>query len=154
MNFGGDRLYFKRVPYSPRQGELATVGKWSELQQECPKLMKSVKTACQNILSQHGLGYSKNTFEKLLMCELEYLGNDTQNPVVNLIYGDLELGERVADCLVADSRLVMKTSALPENTSSTDLARLQSCMAHMDIPCGMLINCGKTALHLRAVYPN
>ena len=35
MNFGGDRLRFKRVPYTPRKGMLVMAGKWSDRPPEC-----------------------------------------------------------------------------------------------------------------------
>ena len=151
MNFGGDRLYFKRVPYTPSKGEIETAGKWNGLQGEYPELLNTVKEACFHIIADHGLGYSRNTSEKLLMRELKYLGVNIQNPSVDLSYGDLKLGERDADSFAADSSLLLKTSALPENTSSIDLTRLRSCMAQVGIPCGLLINFGKSVLLLRAV---
>ena len=151
MNFGGDRLYFKRVPYTSREGELGVAGKWSNLQQEYPGLLNTIKAACSHILAEHGLGYSRNTVEKLLMCELKYLGVGIQNPLVDLSYGELKLGERYADSFVADPSLVVKVSALPENTGSIDLVRLQSCMTQIGVSCGMLINFGKSALLLRAI---
>lgn len=151
MNFGGDRLYFKRVPYTPTNGEIEVAGKWNDLQGECPELLNMIKDACSHILAEHGLGYSGSTSEKLLMHELKYLGVDIQCPSVNLSYGDLKLGERNADSFSADFSLLLKTSALSENTSSIDLARLQSAMAQVGIPCGLLVNFGKSVLVLRAV---
>ncbi len=151
MNFGGDRLYFKRVPYTPRKGTIGVAGKWSDLQEECPELLNTIKDACFHILAEHGLGYSRNTSEKLLMRELKFLDVEINNPLVDLAYGNLKLGERHAGAFSADSRLMLKASALPENTSSVDLARLKSCMAQVDIPLGLLVNFGKSVLLLRAI---
>ncbi|MEA2067637.1 MAG: GxxExxY protein [Verrucomicrobiota bacterium] len=151
MNFGGDRLYFKRVPYTPRKGEIGIAGKWDDLQRVCPELLNLFKEACSCILTEHGLGYSRSTSEKLLLCELKHLGVRIENPVVDLVYGELKLGECSSDSVVADSRLVLKASALPENTSAVDFARLQSCMAQVDIPLGVLVNFGRTVLLLRAI---
>ncbi|RKX44408.1 MAG: hypothetical protein DRP64_06605 [Verrucomicrobia bacterium] len=151
MNFGGDRLYFKRVPYTPSKGTVGVAGKWSDLQGECPELLNTIKDACSHILAEHGLGYSRNASEKLLMRELKFLGVEINNPLVDLAYGNLKLGERYAGAFSADSRLMLKASALPENTSSVDLARLQSCMAQVDIPLGVLVNFGKSVLLLRAI---
>lgn len=151
MNFGGDRLYFKRIPYTPRQGELEVAGKWSDLRQKYPELLNAVKVACSQVLTAHGLGYGRRSFEKLLMCELKYLGMGIQNPLVDLSFRGLKLGERYAEPFVVDSFLVVKVSALLENTSSIDLARLQSCMVQVDVSCGMLVNFGKSTLLLRAV---
>jgi GxxExxY protein len=151
MNFGGDRLYFKRVPYTPRKGEVGMAGKWSDLQREYPELADTVEAACSHILEEHGLGYSRSTSEKLLMCELKHLDVNVESPVVNLVYGGLSLGERPADAFVLDSCLVVKVTALPENTSSIDLTRLQSCMAQLGVPHDLLANFGRSALLLRAV---
>ena len=86
MNFGGDRLYFKRVPYTPRKGTIGVAGKWSDLQEECPELLNTIKDACFHILAEHGLGYSRNTSEKLLMRELKFLDVEITNPLFDLAY--------------------------------------------------------------------
>lgn len=151
MNFGGDRLYFKRVPYTPRKGEMEMAGKWSDLRRQYPELLNAFKAACAHIFAEHGLGYSRSTSEKLLMCELKHLGLKIEAPVVDLVYGELKLGERLADSFVIDSCLVAKATALPENTSSIDLTRLQSCMRQFGVPYGLLANFGRSALLLRAV---
>ncbi len=151
MNFGGDRLYFKRVPYTPRKGEMRMAGKWRDLRREHTELFDIFQGACLHVLAEHGLGYSRNTSEKLLMCELRHLGVKVENPVVDLVYGELKLGARSANSFVIDSCLVARATALAENTSSIDLSRLQSCMAQLAIPYGLLANFGRSELLLRAV---
>jgi hypothetical protein len=76
---------------------------------------------------------------------------EIETPVVDLVYGELKLGERPVDSFVIGSSLVVKATSLPENTSSIDLTRLQSCMAQLGVPCGLLANFGRSALLLRAV---
>ena len=143
LNFGGDRLRFKRVPYSPVQWELATAGKFDLLQKNHPDQMKSVLSACLNLLDEHGLGYSRNTCEKLLKCEMVSQGLAVWNAVANLRYGSLVLGERESDCLLVGSDFVVRISAMHDNTSSVDLVRLQSCMKQLKIESGLLVNFGK-----------
>lgn len=152
MNFGGDRLHFKRIPYTPRDGKLATTEKWSNLQSEGRQQAESVKAACLCVLRKHGLGYSRNTCEKLLVRELDYSGVDVRCPEVEVCFEDLELGARTADCLAVGSSLMLTVTALSENTSSIDLIRLQSCMKQVDLSCGLLVNFGRSTLLLRGVY--
>jgi GxxExxY protein len=151
MNFGGDRLHFKRIPFTPRNGDLMTAGKWNDLQYKCHDSVEAIKAACLNILKEHGLGYSRNTCEKLLMCELVSSGVRVRQPEVDLSFGDLMLGVQKSDCLAIGASLIGKVTALPENTSSIDLTRLQSCMKHVDLSCGLLVNFGRSTLLLRAV---
>jgi GxxExxY protein len=151
MNFGGDRLRFKRVPYTPRNSALVKTGKWNDLLRTCHGPAEVIDSACCYILQEHGLGYSRNTCEKLLMCELVHSGATVQPPEVELRFDDLELGVQTSDCLSIDTRLIAKVTALPENTSSVDLTRLQSCMKHVDLSCGLLVNFGRSTVLLRAV---
>ena len=151
MNFGGDRLCFKRVPYTHRKGEMGKAGKWGNLQRDVPGLLNAFTAACSRFLAEHGLGYSRSTSEKLLICELKHSDMEIETPVVDLVYGELKLGERPVDSFVIGSSLVVKATSLPENTSSIDLTRLQSCMAQLGVPCGLLANFGRSALLLRAV---
>jgi hypothetical protein len=144
-------LRFKRIPYTPRKADLAMAGKWNGLQSQCGTLAETIKHACLCILKEHSLGYSRNTCERLLMRELVYSEVDVRNPEVDISFGELNLGVRTSDCLAIDSGLIVRVTALPENTSSIDLTRLQSCMKQVDLSCGLLVNFGKSTLLLRAV---
>ena len=121
LNFGADRFLFKRVPYTPMDCSLGQTGPWNELERIGSVRLEKVIEACSNILCVHGLGYSKGTSEILLRCEMEFLGLGVRNPVIDLQFGDLKLGARESDCLVIDSGLAIRTSAMHENTRSTDL---------------------------------
>lgn len=151
LNFGGDRLRFKRVPYSPAQWELEMAGKFDELLQDHQGQMTAIRSACLNVLDEHGLGYRKNTCEKLLKCEVAYQGLAVRKAVANLRYGNLVLGERESECFLVDSDFVVRTSVMHDNTNSVDLVRLQSCMKQLNIKNGLLVNFGKKLLLLRGV---
>lgn len=151
MNFGMDSFRFKRVPYTPKKWELATAGEFDPLQKKYPEQVKRVRCACLNVLEEHGLGYSRNTSEKLLKCEMKFQGLDVQNALVNLRYKEVDLGGRESDCLLVGSNFIMRTSAMHDNTSSVDLVRAQSCMKQLNIRSGLLVNFGRQDLLLRGV---
>ncbi len=151
MNFGADHFHFRRVPYTPKTSKLETAGKYEELKSKCPRAMEVVLAACSYILDSYGLGYSRNTCEKLVRCEMQFQGLDVRNAVVGLQYEETDLGERESDCLLVDSGFVVRTSAMLDSTSSVDLARVQSCMKQLKIERGLLINFGKQVLLLRGV---
>jgi len=151
INFGLDQLRFKRVPYSPNDGLLATVGRWDEFVEVKPELADRIFQACSLLLDQYGLGYGVTASQRLLEAVCVASGFDVQVPVACLKYNDTVLGSRAIGGFVIDSDCVMKVSALTDRTTASDMARLVSYMRKLNIRYGALVNFGRHELCIRGV---
>ncbi|MBT8045975.1 MAG: GxxExxY protein, partial [Pontiella sp.] len=49
INFGLEQLRFKRIPYTPRSGEVVATGLWDELKQAEPTLTDKFLSVCQSL---------------------------------------------------------------------------------------------------------
>lgn len=151
INYGMERVGYKRIPYDPVQGTVCHVGKWAELYNRVPELCDRISAAVEGILKNHGSGYGVNIFKKLLMAELEFLGSRAVLPVLSPSYGTLTLGDCEVDSILVDSGLLVSISASGNGASSTELAYLKSYMRQTETPFGILVDIGCSDIQLKGV---
>ena len=151
INYGLERLNYRRIPFDVSPWSITQVGKWSELESRYSSLCKKLVLALQSIFQQHGIGYGVSVYKKMLMIELEHLETRSVFPIFSPRYGALELGERVVDAILMDSNLLVSFSASGYGASSTDLAYLKCYMRQMGISCGALIDVGSPCVKLKGV---
>ena len=151
INFGLERLAYKRIPFDPIQERIRFSGKWNEMAVQIPLLCKQIETAVEGVFRQHGYGYGTSVMQNLLLFELAFLGSEASRPTLSPSYGDLVLEERELDCILVDSRLLVSISATGQNASSADLAYLKSYMKQMGVSFGMLRDVGNAEIQLKGV---
>lgn len=151
LNFGLERLRFKRVPYSQNQGSLAFAGVWDEVEGAAPKRAERFLSVCRSILLEHGVGYGETTSGKLLAVACVDAGFDVQVPTACLKYKCTVLGTREVDGFLLDNSMLVKISALQDRTTASDMARLMSYMRQLNITYGALVNFGRSELCIRGV---
>lgn len=151
INYGMERIGYKRIPYDPIQGTVLHIGKWVELTQRVTVVCERVSVAVGALLQQHGFGYGVNVYKKLLMAELEHLGSTAVFPVFSPRYEALNLGSREIDSILVDSCLLVSVSASGHGASSTELAYLKSYMRQTATPAGLLIDIGCPEIQLKGV---
>jgi GxxExxY protein len=150
INFGMERLHFKRVPYTACAGELEIAGAWDDgLVSSVGR--KNVLDACQLMLREIGLGYGEQVVRKLMKEALLISGAKIETPIVQLSYDNLDLGAREVEALMLNNNFLVLVTGLYENTSAVDFARLFTYMKKLNINHGALINYGRSTLMVRGV---
>lgn len=149
INFGLERLQFKRVPFTPAAGVLNHTGPREELGRKNGKIAEQIDSLFSSILASHGLGYSIKTYRGLFETECAFHHIPCKTPTVNLHYEDASIGARPVDAYSLDSTVLVSITALSDRSSATDLARLLSYMRQTGTDTGVLANFGKTSLELR-----
>ncbi len=150
INFGREKLCYKRVPYTPEEGEICFSGFWDDFKEQQPKQAEEIHRAAKNILELQGLGYGADTFKKILFRELAYQNLDPKIPEVAPKFNDLSFESRPMDYILLGGDVLVSTTAF-KDTTATELARLRSGMKQLSCPFGVLINFGKSRLTLRGV---
>lgn len=151
MNFGLERLYYKRIPYDSACAVIVESGHWTVLAKRIPLLCRNVEMAVERILLQYGYGYGVSVFEKLLLAELGGTGVDVHIPIMSPVYEGQDLGERKVGCICVDSELLISVSATGQNASAADRACLRSYMRQTGIENGLLIDIGNSEIKLKGV---
>lgn len=125
INFGLERLAYKRIPFDPVTATMRPVGKWSELSDKISARCNRIEMAVERILHEHGYGYGAEVFQNLMLAELAALGADAFIPALSPKYGSLNLGERELDCICVDMGVLVSVSATGQNASASDRACLK-----------------------------
>jgi GxxExxY protein len=146
INFGLERLQYKRIPFTPVPGVINHAESWNALNSS---LARQIDLLFNSILSTHGLGYGGETYKGLFKTECAYQKIPCNIPVVTLQYEDITLGEREIGAFCLNSDLLISITALNEQASAADMTRLLSYMRQTDRHSGLLANFGKTSLDLR-----
>jgi len=152
INFGLERLYYKRVPHTPSEGTTSLSGYWTDFEHQHPELAKKIHLSADCILRTHGLGFGASSSQKILFRELAYQNLQPEIPKVSPKFGDITFESRPLNYILLSDKALIAITAF-RDTTATDAARLKSGMKQLSIPFGILINFGKSDLTLRGVIP-
>ncbi len=150
INFGLEKLCYKRVPYTSVEGKISFSGFWDDFKRQQPERAEEIYQSAKNILELQGLGYGADSFKKILFRELAYQNLKPEIPEVAPRFNDLSFESRSLDYILLGRDVLVSATAF-KDTTATELARLRSGMKQTACPCGVLINFGKSILTLRGV---
>lgn len=151
INFGLERLTYKRVPFDSIVGSVEFTGKWIELEKAFPEHYAGVLASVQTILENSGYGYGVNVFKNLLMAEFMSRELSAIKPFHAPAYRGMQLESRELDCILLGGHVLISLTAAGRGSSSADLACLKSYMKQLAIPCGLLVDVGSPEIHLKGV---
>jgi len=149
INFGLDRLQYKRVPFTPVTSVINHAGAWDRFREENRILAERITVLFSAIIATYGLGYGAKTYKGLFETECEFRKIPCNSPIVRLQYDNVSIGEKPVDAFNIDSSVLTSITALSERSSASNLTRLFSYMRQTGISTGLLANFGKTVLELR-----
>lgn len=151
VNFGAERLFYRRIPYDSVSGRIQHTGKWYELNSRIPLCCRRVEEALEGVLQQHGYGYSVSVFKKLMMSEFEHQETVAIHPLISPVFWALKLEDRELDSILVDSALLVSFSATGRDASSLDLAYMKSYMKQLGISFGILIDIGNAEIQMKGI---
>ncbi len=153
INFGLERLEYKRVPFSSTVGTIAHNEMWKTFQAKSSKTARQVNSILNSVFNDYGLGYSTKTYNGLFTTECKFQKTECDTPSVNLSYKNCSLGEKRVDAFYINTEALVLITALHDKSSAIDLTRLLSYMRQTKIKTGVLSNFGKTTLHIQLLTP-
>ena len=105
-----------------------------------------------HILTEHGLGYRDTTYRGLLFAEFKATGVPVlREPVATIKTATGVLGETKLPCLVIPERCAVSVVSLRDEHRAADRAVLQTCLKHLQLPWGLIVNFGKRQLDVQYV---
>ncbi len=153
INFGLERLEYKRVPFSPVSGTMTHNELWNMFQEENSKTARQINSVLSSVFNDYGLGYSTKTYNGLFTTECKFQKTEYNIPFVNLNYMGSPLGEKPISAFCINHDALVLISALNDQSSAIDLSRLFSYMRQTKINTGILANFGRTTLNIRRLTP-
>ncbi|MCU0858510.1 MAG: GxxExxY protein [Pontiellaceae bacterium] len=146
INFGLERLQYKRIPFTPISGVMNRDESWDTLNNN---IAKQIDLIFNSLFSAYGLGYGAETYKGLFRTECATRIISCGIPSVTLQYEGACLGEKQIGAFCLDSNILISITARNEQSSATDMTRLLSYMRQTGHHTGLLANFGKTSLDLR-----
>jgi len=148
LNFGLERLRFKRIPYTATAGSVEYVDAWKKIEGDQTDILKDAAQTCENVWSEHGPGYSETVYAGLVKAECLSQDKTITFPHVNLVFRGVDLGPRPVGVMLSGSNVLIHVTALKETTCAADLARLRSYVRRMNGTVGLLANFGRRSLRM------
>lgn len=156
LDFGKESLIQKRIVFTepPRTFDGAT------LLQDVPAFvthrdtLRQIAESVARVVNEHGLGYRDTTYRGLLAADLQATGTPlSREPLAAVRAGGRLVGEARLPCFVLGGHCAVLVTALRETRCAADRAVLQTCLKHLGLPWGLVINFGKRTADCQLVSP-
>ena len=156
LDFGKESLIQKRIVFTepPRDFDPLAMVKGVPSFVTHRDSLGSISASAARVMREHGLGYRDTTYRGLLAADLQAENVPLlREPVAPIRTGGQLLGEARLPCLVLPQRCAVLITALRETRQAADRAVLQTCLKHLQLPWGLVINFGKRTLDYHFVSP-
>jgi GxxExxY protein len=146
MDFGKASFIPKRVIYTSKTAKFPLIEVPSFVSN--PALAKDLIEIATCCLADIGLGYRPTTWSGLISAALRAESVPfTVNPAATVT----SLGMASLDCIVIQDQAAISVSALGDEVTAMNRARLQTCLRWLDLPWGICFHFGKSAADLTFV---
>jgi GxxExxY protein len=154
VNFGRERVDDQRILFDEKP--LIVDEHWDAVKGQIHgndrEIMTQLRQSVLDIGCQFGLGYSEETYRKLVIVAVEDRGLSlNREPEVEPHYREQSVGRFPVDCLLVASRIVCVITALKDGLDIFDLARTQSYLSNLHLRFGIAVNFGKNQLDVKGV---
>ncbi len=145
INFGEDRLQYKRIPRTPPSGPIEISAINTHPHHQC------ITVVLETIMNDHGLGYGADIYRAIFSAECNVRNIACIHPCVNLLYDATPVGEYEADTYLIENEVLLIISALNPGCSNTDIAKMKTYLRHMNLDRGCIANFGKDKLEIACI---
>ena len=152
INFGHDRLLYKRVPFSEKRDACNVTESLGAVADIAPDFSRAACQGIENVLELHGAGYGTEVLKKLLFAEFSHMDLVPEYPTASPAFGKTGFESRVLDVILIAERILLMTGASSEGVSLQDVAILKSYLKRTRVQCGMIINVGRQNILLEGIF--
>ncbi len=154
VNFGKPKVEIERIPFNEKKKEL--VEDYTEIKAKITsddrQLLAKVRNAILFVFNTHGLGYGKIVYQKLLHAELDYRGlSHNRKHSIPVVYHGETIRFRKMKALRIAEKLLCGVTAIQDQITLFDVARMRTYLRYSNISLGLLVNFGKSNLEIRAL---
>jgi len=148
FDFGKESLVHKRVVYTEQPIALNP----SSPQSTHPKaprdreLVAAILASVKHIAEHYGAGYRDTTYRGIFRADLAANGMMAEALEAEVWCDGHNLGMARPACMVLEGRCAVMILALYDRLHAAHRARLQTCLKHLALPWGVLVNFGKKTL--------
>ena len=151
INFGLDKLQYKRIPFTPVSSDIVFPGPWDAYRQSHFETASTLESIARAVFDSHGLGYSSNIYKNLFKAECDFRQVTIDPPLVKLVYDNVALGPKRMDAFCMDGHTLLLITALGEGSSAVDLRHMISYLHQAGLSRGVIANYGNSHLNLKLV---
>jgi GxxExxY protein len=146
LDFGKASMIPKRVIYSSNTASFQEEVIPSYVTD--PDLARCLIEVAKRCLSDVGLGYRPTTWRGLMSAALQAEGVPfVMNPLATVA----KIGQASLACLAVNGKAAVAVSALGEEVTAMNRARLQTCLRWLNLPWGICFHFGKSSAELMFV---
>jgi GxxExxY protein len=154
FDFGKQSLLQKRVVHTDRPAYP------SVLSDESPPLSNSrdrdlylrILSSLREIGRRYGPGYRDTTYQGIFRADLMADGLAVERREAEIWCGGRNLGATLLNCFIVEGRCAVQILALYDRLHASHRAVLQTCLKHLRLPWGILVNYGKEDLDCQYVW--
>ena len=154
VNFGRSKADTKRIPFDEKEKKI--IEAYAEVKgkasQSVRQLLAQVIEAIKFVFETHGLGYGRTVYRDLIRAELNYRQISYHlNTSIHVTYQGKFIRSCKAKALNIAEQLFCGVTAIQNQITLFDVARMRTYLRHSNIPIGLLVNFGKFSLEIKAI---
>ena len=145
IDFGKESLVFERVVYTSPNVSIEPQQLFHQ-QPELPEDLDVFNCICGSLcqlLRVHGLGYRDTTYKSLVRIDLRCHKLVVHSGTATIRIDQTSLGDADLPCFVVNDRSAVRVVALQNELRAADRAIVQTCLKHLGLRWGLLVNFGK-----------
>ena len=154
IDFGKESLSFDRIVYTAPIVSLEPHQLFDRQPDSSgdSELFHLICESLSGLLSAYGLGYRDTTYKALTKIDLESQGVSASTATAMIQIDAISLGIAELPCFVINNRCVIRVLALQNELRAADRAIVQTCLKHLGLQWGLLVNFGKNEFQSQFVW--
>lgn len=155
VNFGQPKAQIERIPFDEKEKKI--IEDYAEIKgridESTRRLLAKLREAILSVFETHGLGYGMVVCRELLQAELDYQEIEyKKNPSIAVKYQDKLIRTCTAKALCVADNILCGVTAIQNQITLFDIARMRTYLKHSGIPIAILVNFGKSNLEIKALH--
>jgi GxxExxY protein len=116
------------------------------------ELLARIRTAIKDVATMHNLGYGKVVWRKIVAAELDYTQlSYSKNTMVPVQFAGKTIRTYRLRHLIVEDKILLMVVALQKAIDQSEIASMQSYMKALQLNIGLIVNFGKSEVHISGV---
>jgi GxxExxY protein len=154
VNFGLPKLNIERYAFTEKEPEF--VENFEFIKDRVSKaeqpILEQITKAIKDVAILHKPGYGKVVWRKILEAELNYLQIPfSKNRIVPVSFAGKTIRTYRLRHLIVEDKILLAVTALQKGIDQIDVANMQSYLKTLNLGIGVIVNFGKSKVHISGV---
>lgn len=156
VNFGLPDLDIERYAFTEKNPTFVENFDYikNHTDEQTKEIFEKIRTAIKAVATLHKPGYGKVVWRKLVAAEMSHMQLFySPNTIVPVQFAGKTIRSYRLRHLIVEDKIVLMIVALQKTIDQSEIASMQSYLKALKLPAGIIVNFGKSEVHVSGVRP-